>query len=619
MLLGSAEQRNARLSRLLLTSALVLVAGGVTLFLQRGLQLDRLSAVYFVAVIISAAAFGVWYGLLAAIAATVTANLASTGYGVHLTLGSKQDLVSFGLFVCGAWVAGLYIDEARRERDALAQLTRPPVGAEAHPTLLRLIELAFFTWAPLAEALRVLASVFLGVASIGIGAIVAAAVGPSSVSMLYLGGVVAAAMILGARYALVTAIVNAVAYAVLVGPHSSVTLDSQAAGVNLVVFLAVGWQVGRFAERGRYERQAVRSLFEAGGGFSATADEPTLRRLIAEAVSALNGGRYVIVRDETGEITVEAGPRPATAPPRFQPGEPIRRRDAHWRARTLDFQGQSLGSVTSLGAGIDPDRPVEQTVDALLNLGGAAIARARISRDNARLEAVAQAEELRRALLASISHDFRTPLAGILGSATSLVDLYDKYDERVRRDLLLNIREQAYRLSRYVENLLGMSRVESHTLKAALRPVPLEAFVFETWGSLADGLHAERPAVAVPEDLWAMADPVLLRQVLANVLENAVKYTPPGRQVQVAGRRAAGFVTLEVSDFGPGATVDDLEQLFKPFFRARNSKTGGVGLGLFVARSFMEAMGGTITARRRGGAETGMIFELSLPVAETSF
>jgi two-component system sensor histidine kinase KdpD len=261
---------------------------------------------------------------------------------------------------------------------------------------------------------------------------------------------------------------------------------------------------------------------------------------------------------------------------------------------------------------------VEQTVGALLDLGGVAIARARISRENARLEAVAQAEELRRALLASVSHDFRTPLAGILGSATSLVDLYDKYDETVRRDLLLNIREQAYRLSRYVENLLGMSRVESQTLQAKLRPVPLEAFVFETWESIADGMRAGRPELVVPDEIWAMADPVLLRQALANVLENAVKYTPPGRRVQVAGRRADGRAILAVSDFGPGALGEDLEQLFNPFFQARNSRAGGVGLGLFVARSFMEAMGGSISAKRRDGPETGMIFELSLPLAEAS-
>src|SRR5262249_33266302 len=150
-------------------------------------------------------------------------------------------------------------------------------------------------------------------------------------------------------------------------------------------------------------------------------------------------------------------------------------------------------------------------------------------------------------------HDFRTPLAGIIGSATSLVDLYDKYDETVRRDLLLNIREQAYRLSRYVENLLGMSRVESHSLQAKLRPVPLEAFVFETWEFIAAGLRAERPDVTVPEEIWVTADPVLLRQALANVLENAVKYTPPGRRVQVTGRQAGSEITLAVSDFGPGA------------------------------------------------------------------
>jgi two-component system sensor histidine kinase KdpD len=601
----------------LLTGALVLLAGGVGFFLQRGLQLEYVSAVYFVAVIVSSAAFGVWYGLLAALAATVIANVASSGAEFHLAPGSKQDLVNAVLFVCGAWVAGLYIDEARRERDALARVTRLPAEAVSSRALLRLIEFAFFTWGPLAEAVRLLAAVFLSLASVGIGSIVAADAGPYPVSMVYLAGVVVAALILGARYALITAILNVVACGFFVlASRYPVALEYQAIGVNLIVFLAVGWQVGRFAERVRYERQALRNLFAAGRSFSGADDEATLRRLVAEAVCSLNGGRYAQVRDETGEIVAEAGARPTTELPRRSLDNSIATPDARWRSRALKFQVQPLGSVTWLGGDTDPDRPVETTIHALLDLGAVAIARARISRENARLEAVAQAEELRRALLAAVSHDFRTPLAGILGSATSLVDLYDKYDETVRRDLLHNIREQAYRLSRYVENLLGMSRVESQMLEAKLRPVPLEAFVFETWESIADGMRAERPDMAVPDDIWVMADPVLLRQALANMLENAIKYTPPGGRVQVAGSQTQDIVTLAVSDFGPGAPDEDLDQLFKPFFRARNSAAGGVGLGLFVTRSFVESMGGTITAKRRIGAKTGMIFELSLPAAE---
>lgn len=614
MILGSAQERNSALSRLMLTGGLVLLAGGVAVVLQRALHLELMSAVFFLAVIVSSARCGVWYGLLAALGATAAFSVvASSGPGLHLAFGSKQDVVNLVLFVCGAWVAGLYIDEARRERASLARLTRVPDETASSRALVRLIRYAFFTWAPLAEALRLLAAVFLGLASVGIGSIVEAGAGPYPVSMVYLAGVVAAAMILGARYALITAILNVITYDVFVlAPRFSLTLDNQAAGVNLIVFLAVGWQVGRFAERLRYERQAVRSLFEAGGSFSATADEATLRQLIAETVSALNGGRYVQVRDEAGQAAAEAGLSP------LAPGLSMETRRSRWRTGALSFQSQPLGSITWLAADVDPDRPVEKTVAALLDLGAVAIARARISRENVRLEAVAQAEELRRALLASVSHDFRTPLAGILGSATSLVDLYDKYDERVRRDLLLNIREQAYRLSRYVENLLGMSRVESQTLQAKPRPVPLEAFVFETWESIADGLQSDRPKMAVPEDLWVMADPVLLRQALANVLENAVKYTPPGGQVEVAARRQDGLATLAVADLGPGAPEEDLEQLFKPYFRASNCKAGGVGLGLFVSRSFMEAMGGTIRAQRRAGAEQGMIFELCLPVAEAS-
>jgi two-component system sensor histidine kinase KdpD len=330
----------------------------------------------------------------------------------------------------------------------------------------------------------------------------------------------------------------------------------------------------------------------------------------------LSRARYVAVVDEVGHVVSrgapEGGPPPPTSPAMARDLAPA---DPLWRAQALQAQGRELGHVVWSRGRPDEDRLVEATVHVLVDLGAAAISRARISAEHARLEVVAEAEQLRRALLASVSHDLRTPLAGILGSATSLLDHSDKYDERIRRDLLANIREQAHRLNRYIENLLGMTRLESGTLQPKLQPVPLEALVLEAWETIADNAGPTRPKLEIEEDLEVLADPVLLRQVLWNLLENAVKFSPSGSKIEVRARLVGEAVKLRIVDQGPGLPEEELEQLFEPFVRGRKAKGSGFGLGLFIARSFLEAMGASIAARSSGRGRSGLTFELTLPKA----
>jgi two-component system sensor histidine kinase KdpD len=463
--------------------------------------------------------------------------------------------------------------------------------------------------------MRILGALILSVASMGIGVLVQQLVGAAPVSMIYLAGVVLSASLLGTRAGLVTAISNVIAYDYFVlEPRFTLNVSSAASGVNLVVFLAVGWQVGLFAERVRYERRAVRSLFDAGRSFSATADETALRQLIADAVALVARGRYVLVRDETGRTAAEHGqppdvPIPSDGP---QPGRKPRALRG-WHVRPLHAEDENLGSVTWLAAADDHDLPIEATVNVLVDLGAAAIARARLSTEHAHLEVVAQTEQLRRALLASVSHDLRTPLAGIMGSSTSLLDHFDKYGDEVRRDLLSNIREQSYRLNRYVENLLGMTRLESGALQPKLEALSLEAIVFESWEVIADSAGATKPLLRVEEDQLVMADAALLRQVVSNLLENAVKFSPAGSTVEVGSEQRGGAVVLTISDQGVGASPDELAHFFEPFVRGKQSKGSGVGLGLFIARSFLTAMGGSIEARARRDGRTGLAFEVTLP------
>jgi two-component system sensor histidine kinase KdpD len=602
-------------SRVLWTLGVVAGAMLAGILLQRGFGVERISMLFLAAVLLCAAWFGVWYGLVASLASTAGLSLIAAETSNNWALGGKQDLVNLVVCVLGAWVAGLYVDERRRERDALLRLAGSDrrFGAD----LVMRLRAASPRWQLLGEGLRIVASLAITLGAVGIGAIVERIVGATAVSMIYLAGVVLAGSWLGVRYGLVTAIAGALAYDYFVAiPRFTLTLDSMTVGLNLIVFLAVGWQVGRFAERTRDERRAVRSLFDAGRSFSGTADEPELRRLIADFVAAVSGARQVVVRDEVGVVAAEYGA--GVTPPRLDPDAPDGLGSAGpWRIRRLGTRSEPLGSVAWMRAGGEDDRPLDATADVLIDLGGAAVARARLNAEHLRLAAAAEAEQLRRALLASVSHDLRTPLAGILGSAESLLDHGDKYSEDVRRDLLLNVREQAHRLSRYVENLLGMTRLESGTLAPRVQAVALEPLILESWEAIAAGAGGVWPDLQVAEDAWALADPTLLRQVLSNLLENAVKYSRPGSPVEVTSARSGDRVTLVVRDHGPGVSEEEIQHLFEPFVRGRNSKPGGVGLGLFIARSFLEAMGGAIRAKPRRDGRSGLAVEVNLPAAGT--
>ncbi|HEX6859636.1 MAG TPA: DUF4118 domain-containing protein [Caulobacteraceae bacterium] len=603
------------LARLALSLFFIVAASTIAWALAYGLGVQRVSMIYLVAVLLCAAWLGTTYGILSAVAATVAFNLL---FGppplFELALGTRQDIVNLVVFVGSAWVVGLYADELRRSYEALARLSRFDDGAHAlgpygapderrGAWLRELLRLAgAFGFTAMAAAVATLAFDVLDI---------------PRVSMVFLAFVVIAAMALGTRFALIASVLSVLVFDFLfVEPRFTLQLETLQAGANLVVFAGTAWLVGTFAEQVRYERRAVRSLFLAGRGLSATADEATLRAIICDAVCAATGGRAAVLRDENGAVCCERGDLPEGDPPPGVEGEGFATVGG-WRIRPLAVEGRAFGSVAWYAprSWTQPDLPVDRTVNVLVDIGAAAIARARLSAENARMEVIARTEELRRALLASVSHDVRTPLAGILGSATSLLEYGERYDAAVRQDLLSNIREQAHRLNRYVENLLGMTRLEAGALEARPQRVALEPLALETWETIA-GLVGERapPRFEIDAGLYASADPTLLRQALGNVLENAVKYSGKG-DIEILGDVTDDEAVLIVVDRGPGVRGEDLHRLFEPFERGKTAQAGGFGLGLFIARSFMEAMGGSIIVGNRDDGASGLAVRLIMPKA----
>jgi two-component system, OmpR family, sensor histidine kinase KdpD len=273
--------------------------------------------------------------------------------------------------------------------------------------------------------------------------------------------------------------------------------------------------------------------------------------------------------------------------------------------------------------GIDSDKPgplltpdQRRLVDALSDQGALAIERVRLVEEMDRVERAAETERLRSALLTSISHDLKTPLAAVLGAAGTLRDLGEKLDDAQKVDLLSTIIEESERLNRFIANLLDMTKLESGAITPNIALHDLGEIVGSALRRASRILSRHRVEVDLASDLPMLElDPVLFEQVLFNLLDNAAKYAPSETTIRIQGWRSGDSVCLRVLDEGSGIPVGDLEHIFDKFYRAQKADQvrAGTGLGLAISRGFVEAMHGTIVAANRTD-RTGAAFTINLPV-----
>jgi two-component system sensor histidine kinase KdpD len=273
--------------------------------------------------------------------------------------------------------------------------------------------------------------------------------------------------------------------------------------------------------------------------------------------------------------------------------------------------------------GIDSDRPgplftpdQRRLLDALIDQGALAIERVRLVEDLQRAQRTAETDRLRGALLTSISHDLKTPLASILGSAGTLRGMSGQLDDAAKAELLSTIIDESERLNRFIANLLDMTKLESGAI------VPNSALhdVGETVGSAlrraSKILSQHRVEMELAGDLPMVAlDPVLFEQVLFNLLDNAAKYAPAGTTIRIQSWRDGEHIGLQVLDEGNGIAPQDLEHIFDKFYRAQKADhvRAGTGLGLAISRGFVEAMHGTIVGANRTD-RPGAVFTIRLPI-----
>jgi two-component system sensor histidine kinase KdpD len=281
----------------------------------------------------------------------------------------------------------------------------------------------------------------------------------------------------------------------------------------------------------------------------------------------------------------------------------------------------SRGSVGVLGLRPQDPRPLQapeqlHQLEAFASQTALAIERARLAEDAERAQVRAETERLRNSLLSSVSHDLRTPLASITGAASTLLENEAHLDADTRRDLLESLHEEADRLNRLVQNLLEMTRLESGALQLHTEWHPVEEVVGAALGRFGKALARRTVTTRVPPDLPLVPmDDVLIEQVLINLLDNVLKYTPAESPIEVSAEDGGGAVLIEVADRGPGLRAGEERRIFEKFHRAEAAPTQrGAGLGLAICRGIVNAHGGRIWAENRPGG--GVSVRFTLPVKE---
>ncbi len=458
----------------------------------------------------------------------------------------------------------------------------------------------------------------------------------ANLAMVFLLSVLASGILYGLWPAVTAATLAALVYNFFfLEPRLTIFIGHASDVFTFVVFFAVamttGWLTGRVRDQAQAASQraaAVGALLVASRRMSGAAKKDEAAKALAEQLSAATGGRVVVFLPKQGDIL------PAIASPDMPTFGTQDMAAARWAWEHGEAAGAGTGTLPNLDwtfhpiqslkarSGVVAIEPSGQGGDdtrfvlALIDQGAVALDRADLAAEAADAEALRRTDRLRSALLNSISHDLRTPLATVLGSATTLIDYGKSLDAEVQKDLLGAIKEEAERLNRYVGDLLDMTRLEGGALVTR-----------QDWTDVRDVLRAALERVErrrgarrmendFPRELTLVkADPGLLEQVLVNILENAIAYSPDGSTIEAAAYEDRGNVVISIEDEGKGIPTTELVNVFEKFRRMEEAtdRGKGAGLGLAIAKGFIEAMGGRIAAASPIHDGRGTRILISLP------
>jgi two-component system sensor histidine kinase KdpD len=493
---------------------------------------------------------------------------------------------------------------------------------------------AFDIWA------YILATGYVAIA-LGVSVVLDQVLDVRNLALVFLMAVLTSAVIHGLRPALYSCILSALSFNFFfLPPRYTLTIDDPESVLALLFFFGVAIiasnltaTVQRQAAGARQRARTTEDLYLFSKKLAGTGTLDDVLWATAFQLASMLKVRVVLLLPEGDTIAVKAG---------YPPDDTLVDADiaaARWAWEHNHAAGRGADTLpgaqrlyvplrtgrTAVGViGLDSDRrdgplltPEQQRLlDALADQAALAIERIQLVADVDRAKLAAEADRLRSALLTSISHDLKTPLAAILGASGTLRDYFNSMTEQDRNDLLSTIVDESERLNRFIANLLDMTKIES----GAMEPNYALHYAGDIAGSAlrraAKILGRHRTEMTIPPDLpMVRVDPVLFEQVLFNLLDNAAKYSPDGSVIRITGRADAEHVIVQVSDEGPGIPQADVDRIFDTFYRVRKGDQvrAGTGLGLSICRGFIEAMGGTITAGNRTD-RSGAIFTIRLPV-----
>lgn len=288
---------------------------------------------------------------------------------------------------------------------------------------------------------------------------------------------------------------------------------------------------------------------------------------------------------------------------------------------SMEDDPRRFGEEQSLGVNRDRANPHTAFFWTFVDQSASLIERERLRRESLQVEVLQRTDGLRAALISSVSHDLRTPLSSIKAAASSLLQEDVQWDEEARNSFALSIVREADRLNRLVANLLDMSRIEAGALTPEKEWYPIDELIHDVLDRMQPILQGREVHADLPDDLPPVElDYLQIDQVLTNLLENAVRYTPEGSPIDIGVRLVDGAMEICVADRGPGIPEADRERVFDKFYRVmetqtRSSRPTGSGLGLAVCKGLVEAHGGHIWVEKREGG--GAIFRFTLPLSET--
>jgi two-component system, OmpR family, sensor histidine kinase KdpD len=520
------------------------------------------------------------------------------------------------------WFGWLRERVARRLLSESGQLEITIVAPEDEPATDHLIQasppdlrpdLRAFGWATLAVALAIavshVADRFLPLANL---------------SLIFLMAVLLVAIRFGLWPSVYASLLSFVAYNFFfTEPHHTITVARKEDVLTMVFFLVVAVIVGNLAARLKAQVEAMRQITRRTANLydfsrriaGAAALNDVLWAAVHHVASTLQCHSLVLLWREGERLEIAAG-----YPPEDQMS-PTAWGAAHWAWAHNQAAGWSSGTLPAsewlflplktgrgplglLGVSFEnPERELtpeqRQLLEALVDQVAVAIERTNLVTDIEEARLLTETERLRSALLSSVSHDLRTPLVSIIGSATGLASCDGVLSNADRAQLVQTILEESERLNRFVQNLLDMTRLGYGVLQPNREWVDLREIVGRALKQMARPLGSLEVAVQVPEDVPILhLDPILIEEALVNILDNAAKYSPPGGRIEVQAALDGERVRVTVSDEGPGIPPEAREAVFDVFYRVRagDKQAAGTGLGLSICRGLVEAHGGQIEA-----------------------